>query len=410
MSKYIYVFAVALFLKVNSFAQYGLQFNSHEVVLEKRTSLDLSPEDSFCFTKNFELRFDISFIPNNKTYFGYVVRIISNSNQNIDLIYDQKSKSFKVINGENFSNISFTVDSPRLYRQWNNFSLKFNLENQTLQFTVNGNLAGSSSIPIRFRCFKFLWGANDFQKFKTRDIPHMQIKDIKIFDENELKYFWPLNETSGDTGYDKINKQPAKVKNPVWISPNYQQWKLLSSFTINGYSGVAYDAKQDKIYVAGSDSLAVYQLKNDQNAVEMIPTNHLNLRLGNQAIYDTASNKLYDIFIDQKKVVSFDFTKRRWDDDFASGEITEFWHANKFISTIDSSLYVIGGYGRLKYKNLVQRYSFATKKWEILKPSGDYFAPRYLSALGVAPGRLCLYHWRVWQSYRRSDAGSWQPL
>jgi len=115
MSKYIYVFAAALFLKVNSFAQYGLQFNSHEVVLEKRTSLDLSPEDSFCFTKNFELRFDINFIPNNKTYFGYVVRIISNSNQNIDLIYDQKSKSFKVINGENFSNISFTVDSPRLY-------------------------------------------------------------------------------------------------------------------------------------------------------------------------------------------------------------------------------------------------------------------------------------------------------
>src|SRR5450432_2348628 len=118
MSKYIYVFAVAFFFKVNSFAQYGLQFNSHEVVLEKRTSLDLSPEDSFCFTKNFELRFDINFIPNSKTYFGYVVRIISNSNQNIDLIYDQKSKSFKVVNGENFSNISFTVDSSQLYRQW----------------------------------------------------------------------------------------------------------------------------------------------------------------------------------------------------------------------------------------------------------------------------------------------------
>ena len=95
MPKYLYVIAVALFLKINCFAQHGLAFNSHEVVLEKRTSLDLSPEDSFCFTKNFELSFDINFIPNNKTYFGYVIRIISNGNQNIDLIFDQKSKYFK---------------------------------------------------------------------------------------------------------------------------------------------------------------------------------------------------------------------------------------------------------------------------------------------------------------------------
>ncbi len=86
MRRSIYVVAIVLFLKINVFAQYGLAFNSHEVVLEKRTSLDLSPEDSFCFTKNFELSFDINFIPNNRTYFGYVVRIISNGSQNIDLI------------------------------------------------------------------------------------------------------------------------------------------------------------------------------------------------------------------------------------------------------------------------------------------------------------------------------------
>jgi hypothetical protein len=391
MRKYILVIAAALCITINGFGQYGLGFNSHEVVLEKRTSLDLAPEDSFCFTKNLELSFDINFIPNNRTYFGFVLRIISNGNQNIDLIYDQKTKYFKVIAGENFSSINFAIDSPRLYREWNNFNLKFNLENQTLQFNVNGKLVGNSSIPINYRCFKFLWGANDFQKYKTRDIPHMQIKDIKIFEKNELKYFWPLNETTGELAYDKINNQAAKVKNPVWVSPKHQKWQLLSSFTTNGYSSVAYDAKQDRIYVTGSDSLAVYQLKNEQNAVELLPSNHLNLRLGNQAIYDTSGNKLYDIFIDQNKVLSFDFVNRHWDDDFAPGRITEFWHANKFISPIDSSIYIFGGYGLLKYKNLVQRYSIATKKWEAVKPSGDYFRPRYLSALGVAPGRDFVY-------------------
>ncbi len=219
----------------------------------------------------------------------------------------------------------------------------------------------------------------------------MQIKDVRIFEQNELKYFWPLNETTGDVSYDKISKQSAKVKNPVWIGPKYQEWQLLSSFTINGYSGVAYDARQDRVYVAGSDSLAAYVLKNGQNSIDWMPSNHLNLRLGNQAIYDTTTNSLYDIFVDQRKVVSFDFANRRWDDDFASGRITEFWQANKFISPVDSSLYVMGGYGLLKYKNLVQRYSPETKKWEVITPSGDYFSPRYLAALGISPKHDFVY-------------------
>jgi len=391
MMRNTFIIAIVIFIKSNSFAQYGLAFNSHEVVLEKRTSLDLTPGDSLCFKKNFELGFDINFIPNSKTYFGYVVRIINGDNQNIDLIYDQKSKYFKVITGENFSSISFAIDSPRLYKEWTRFSLKFNLENQTLQFKVNEKLAGNTSIPINFKCVRFLWGANDFQKFMTRDIPRMQIKDIKIFENDELKYFWPLDETSGDTGFDKIDKKAAKVKNSVWIRPKYQKWELLSSFTINGYSGVAFDSKQDKIYVVGSDSLAFYTLKNGRNSVEWIPSPHLNLRLGNQAIFDTTSNKLYDIFIDQQKVVTYDFNNMRWDDDFATGRITEFWHANKFISPKDSSIFVIGGYGLLKYKNFVQRYSLASKKWELILPTGDYFSPRYLAGLGIDPNGHFVY-------------------
>jgi hypothetical protein len=391
MMRYTFIIAIVIFIKSNSFAQFGLAFNSHEVVLEKRTSLDLTPEDSLCFKKNFELGFDINFIPNSKTYFGYVVRIIDGDNQNIDLIYDQKTKYFKVINGENFSSISFAIDSPKLYKEWSRFTLKFNLENQTLQFKVNGKLTGSTGIPVNFKCVRFLWGANDFQKFMTRDIPRMQIKDIKIFENDELKYFWPLDETSGDIAYDKIDRRAARVKNSVWIRPKYQKWELLSSFTINGYSGVAFDPKQDKVYVIGSDSLAFYTLKNGRNSIEWMGSPHLNLRLGNQAIFDTASNKLYDIFIDQQKVVSFDFNNKRWDDDFAAGRITEFWHANKFISTKDSSLYVFGGYGLLKYKNFVQRYSLLSKKWESVFPAGDYFSPRYLAGLGVDPSGNFVY-------------------
>ena len=202
--KYIFFFiALGLFSHIQGRGQsYGLTFNSHENVLEKRTSLDISPDDSICFTKNFDLGFDINYLPNHRTYFGYILRIISNEDHNIDLIYHQKSHTFRVINGEIFSNVSFQIDSPRLYREWNRINLKFNLENQTIQFEVNGKLMGTCNTPLNFRCFKFFWGANDYLKYKTRDIPPMQLKDIKIYENGIMKYYWPLNEVSGDTEYD----------------------------------------------------------------------------------------------------------------------------------------------------------------------------------------------------------------
>src|SRR5580704_3653608 len=268
MSRIIFSIAVILFIQTSGYSQsYGLTFNSHETILEKRTSLDISPDDSICFSKNFELGFDINYLPNHRTYFGYILRIISNGEHNIDLIYHQKSHSFKVVNGENFSNISFTIDSPKLYNDWNRLVLKFNLENQTLLFEVNGQKAGNCNIPLNFRCFKFLWGANDFGKYMTRDIPPMQIKDIKIYENNSLKYFWPLNEVAGNISYDSISKQMAKIKNPSWIKPKYQKWELLNTFTLDGYAGVAFDSKSDKIYVTGSDSMAIFGLNSEKGLV-----------------------------------------------------------------------------------------------------------------------------------------------
>src|SRR5882762_8895875 len=108
LMRYIYSIIISLFSTVSTFAQsYGLMFNSHEVVQEKRTCLDLSPDDSLCFRKEFELGFDIRFVPGRSIYFGYILRLISANNQNIDLIYNQPLSAFKVIIGESFSGISF---------------------------------------------------------------------------------------------------------------------------------------------------------------------------------------------------------------------------------------------------------------------------------------------------------------
>ncbi len=392
LMRYIYCIIISLFSTVSAFAQsYGLMFNSHEVVQEKRTCLDLTPDDSLCFKKGFELSFDLRFIPGRMIYFGYVVRLISSNNQNIDLIYNQPLRTFKVIIGENFSGISFSVDSIQLHKEWTRFSFNCDLEAHALQFSVNGKKIGSSAIPATDNCFKFIWGANDYQKFKTRDIPPMRIRDIRILEKDKEKYFWPLDETSGETAYDKISRRVARIKNPVWIKPKYQKWELISSFSLNGYGAVTYDPKHDNVYVIGSDSVATLSLRMDQHALDWTRASHQEFILGHQALYDTFHDKLYDIFIDKKMLLTFDFTRRQWDIPMPYSPITEYWHANKFIAPFDTCLYTIGGYGQLRYRNKVHRYAFSTHKWDTVHTTGDYYPPRYLSALGLTPDGRTAY-------------------
>src|SRR5688500_7596025 len=95
---------LCLFLSIASIPasaqSYGLGFYGHKVVQDKRTSLDLSQEKPICFDHNFELSFDLSFMPGYENYFGYIFRLIDQEKRNIDLIYDmrfQENKHFKLI-------------------------------------------------------------------------------------------------------------------------------------------------------------------------------------------------------------------------------------------------------------------------------------------------------------------------
>jgi len=395
MKRFLLCIAALFLLRTITPAQsYGLVFSSHEVVQEKRTALDLSPDDSICLAGNFTLSFDINFLPRHEIYFGYVFRIIAVGNpgneQNVDLIYNQALKTFKVIVGENFSGISFSVDSMKLYRDWTRFTLHADLDKHLLQFSVDDHPVGSSPIPTAAtgpgasigNCFKFLWGANDFRKFRTRDIPPMQLKDIHLTD-GAVRYEWPLDETAGETSLDKIGRHPARIKNPVWLKPKFQQWELIGSFAVNGYAAAAYDPKKDKLYIAGSDSLAAFNWTKDGYTTDWIPTRHMEFLIGHQTIYDTFTDRLLDVFVDRKAVSAFSFATRQWDQNFTFGPLTEYWHANKFISPADTSLYVVGGYGQLHYKNGIHRYHFGDHHWDSISTIGDYLPPRYLSALGA---------------------------
>lgn len=369
---------------------YGLGFESFEAVQDKRTGLDLSPEGAICLDGDFELSFELSFLRNKKTYFGYIVRVIGDDQQNIDLIYDNSSVKhdhFKLIIGEQFSPIAFDFQGDDLFAKWNRITLRFQKQKQQIT-VVYGNR--SFSQPVKYvtkGCYKILFGANQYKEFRTTDLPPMKIRHVELRSEGRIAYNWPLNETDGSKAAEEIGRKTALAANPIWIKKLHYEWKLLQTVTLKGYVRVGFDEKSSNVFVVGQDSLVRFSLAGNRLVSMPYRSGKQPVFVDNQMLFDTGRNRLYNIFLNEKQVTAFDTLTGSWDkSDIPAQAKTYYLQANKFLSPADSSIYMLGGYGHLAYKKEVQRYHLPSGTWQQIALNDSVFTPRYLAALGATHG------------------------
>jgi two-component SAPR family response regulator len=384
MGRFVLFFLWIGFSVTAGFGQsHGLQFSSHEVVPEKRTSLHLTSTAPYCLDRDTEISFDLTFRPNLGIYFGYIIRLIGNNHQNIDIVYNQKLLNFNFVIGEAFS--VFTIDSAALFGKWNRFAIRLNKKAGEAALYLNDRFVCKSKANFTGEtCYRIYFGTNDFEGFQTIDIPPMNIKDIRITAGGKRQYDFPLAESQGTLCTDQVAKRTAAVKNPVWIKPRHQSWQQVQAFTTRGTPSLAFDAKNERLYFVGPDTLYQLSFRTPDLWATALSQRRDTMPAGNQSVYDTLTGKLLNFYVDERKVSVYDAAARTWNVDFSPNDLTVFWHANKFISPVDTSLYVVAGYGQLQYKNLVQRYHVASGQWEVLQPKGDFFMPRYMAALGTS--------------------------
>nr|WP_294897546.1 kelch repeat-containing protein [uncultured Pedobacter sp.] len=394
--RFVLIFFVILFNCRYTFSQnYGLGFYGNDVNQDKRTGLDLSPNSALCFDQDFEISFEIGFIPRYKEYFGYILRL-NHNNQTIDLLYDGRpsvKRHFLVSIGDVFSHISFNIAEDKLFENWNKITLRFDFKKKQLTLT-NGQEFYTQNIGFldKNSCFKFLFGANSYKNLSNTDVPHFKIKEIKINKNGYLAYHWPLNEIRGNYAKEEINGKTASVVNPQWIKRNYLEWDKVTVAKIHGAATVAYDRKNDRVLMIGSDSIFMYNFKTESFSNKAYKSGKYPLPKGNRSFFDQNQNKLYNFFNDKQSINTFDFKTYKWSDKIKdTAGITLYWHLNQFFSSNDSSLYIFGGYGQFTYKNQVKRYAFKTHSWDTLKVSGDVFTPRYLAALAPNKDKSGVY-------------------
>ena len=367
---------------------YGLKFNSHEVTLDKRTELNLTPDDYFTFEDNFEISFDYKTslnIPNsNQGMFGYVFRIIDEDNTNIDLLSTPTPVfNLNIILGK--SNTIVAVKYPENdINTWISLKVKFLLSEDRMILYTPDSFYVQENIGFKKKdAFKIIFGANDFMHFKTTDVPSMFIKDIKISEKGKLIYHWPLNEDKNNIATDRIKHRNAIVKNPSWLMFSHQSWQLNFENEIDDQVLFASDPKNGKVFVVGKNELLIFTTFDEKIEKIKYKNKPLFINVNYRAIYNSQEDKLYCYVVEGLPIYSLNVKTGEWNDNGSASENeTKFRHHNSFYNPSDNSIYLFGGYGFHKYNNEIRKIDINNKTFHDLPTDSSIFRPRYLAGLG----------------------------
>jgi two-component SAPR family response regulator len=368
---------------------YGLEFTAREKNADFRTELDLSSSKGFHFDRDFELSFDL--LLREKTvrtsYFGYILRILNEDGYNIDLMHNKifvDSVDLNMVFGQDASIVSYDFESANHFDQWITIRLRFNISRHDLEFILHDTTITQTNVPIEpSQRLKFIFGACNYDRFKTRDIPPFNLRDIKITVDDKLKYHWPLNEIAGTEAVDVVRNKVALVRNPNWIKNMHLNWMKSYEYTMSGVGLVAANSYDEEIYLIGNEELIIFSIKDDITE-HVRYENKISLADREQAIYFPAANSICCYHIDQQKISAFDLEKREWHiTDSQEQQLRGYRHHNRYLSNADSTLYIFGGYGYHEYKNTIQKVNLVTNEWQKLEKDRDQiYLPRYLAASG----------------------------
>src|SRR5258706_13924037 len=242
---------------------YGLAFASHEVIKDQRTSLNISAEGPFHLQEDFELKFYISY-QRLTNAFGYILRIIANDSINIDLVSSPEHAEFHDLNliiKDLPMPLYYDFDEIHLKPlEWNEVTIAFSFTSNQIALSWNATKK-TVHFPMRnLKEFHFLFGANDFGKFNTSDVPPVSLRNIEIITKkSSLK--WELKKHGVNKVYDTQLEKAAITKNPTWLIDQHVKWVHRKEFSIGKYPSVAFDNTSCLLYITDVDALYTLNIR-----------------------------------------------------------------------------------------------------------------------------------------------------
>jgi hypothetical protein len=361
----------------------GLRFSGHEVPLDDRTGLNLTPDQPIQFGSTAKLTFELKFQPDRHSYFGYIFRAILDD-KNIDLIYTTipvEGNNFHLVIGDNISNISFSFPLDEITSRWEQITLTISKKTDKISLQLGENTfedeintgKGKSKLLLFF-------GAHNYDNFTSTDLPNMNIRNIEFYDGGKIKYHWPLDQYEGNRVNEVIDSFFGQAENPIWIRSFHRTWLLSDEFYFQGEIKYDFDEKNNDIRIIQQDSMYSYHLGTKQ-LNSFLPGHGYSPDDLYQLIYDSQNNRFIYYSLDQNMKCLLSETSPCETISNQNLGQPKHWHHSSVINPENGALYTFGGYGQLTYKNEVFSFNDSAGRWDTVSYDGTFY-PRYLAGLG----------------------------
>ena len=378
----------AAFVQANNL-NYGLYFKSYSNLGKDRTSLILNNNEALKIKDETSLSFDLYI--RKELIFGNIIHIINNFGEKIALNFsvDEKNNRYpSLIIDENFYPVSNKIE----FEKWFPVNLKFSSGRDTLYLSY-GDI--NKSYPLnsnRWKNMTVYFGACTFHGFETSEVAAVNIKDIKIYEKENLIRHWALKEHSDNICYDLVNNIPAIAQNPEWLIDNHTTLEKIYSreFKNNNNPQYAYDTHRDILYIVPDEkTIIAYNPVSNKDSIILVKGGYPASASTNGLMYNYLNDELISYSLDDETISRFSFKSRKWSKTTPCEKETRFWHHTASINNTDSSIVAFGGYGYYQYKNDIFTVKLNGDVWERNKLLT--IMPRYSPASVIVNNKLYIF-------------------
>ena len=358
----------------------GLQFNSNDSLLSKRTSYSVFSAEQPDFSGHLYINFDLSLWDND--HLGYIVNITDDKNNSYSLSSIYKNSPFLNFNIDSKSNkINIPLNIDQLKRNnWMKVKIDFDLKANIVTISINDKTYKATGFNFDSNIRpQIYFGKNKHYS----DVPKMAIRNLTIAD-HEKKYTFLLNEWKGNNVFDSTGNKLGYVENPVWLINDSYFWMPQFTRSFKEVTGINFQHTTQQLLMFKSDSLITYDVQRNSLSARAYKNKlPVPLHLG-KSIINEQENRLYayETLKANKpatSIAALDLNTLKWDS-VGNGTIAEQrHHHNIFYDKNGKAFYLFGGYGSYSYYKDFFTYNRKTDTWDKVQFTGDKINPRFFS-------------------------------
>lgn len=381
-------------------SDYGLQIQSYPLPKSAFTSMMLHNGDPIKLNRK-ELTLNFSLLNRKDNVFGTVFRIITDKDQNIDLMYSvsQNDKRFPILVTKD---VVHPIPQEVKCDQWISVSLTISPQDGHVKLMYDSSQININYKPlIGTKSLRIAFGQCPFNGYTIGDVASVNIKDISLTQGKDSLFYWKMAKHNGNICYDEISHSPAVGENSRWIIDKYITWKKIYSQDFSISPSIAFNPNTGTFYMA-NDKYKLYILHTKNQSLDTIDVKggEFVANYPNQMIYIPQRQQLLSYNLDENLFSAFNPHTQTWEGTIAPTQEHDYWNNTLVYNPANSTLISFGGYGHYHYNNeLLISYPYEKKPQVHLYLNNVH--PRYSSSSVIVDSTLYIFGGRGCPSGRQ---------